>query len=181
MHEALPVGLPVLRFLNRNDIHEARFPAVLPFNGLLQFDDESLGHGRTLTYQPPPRITAVSERRLFLEPSASPLSAKAGCRFPECALPQQRQGPHGHEFPHLGCEQRLHQTALSVPGGYPWKGVSNWPDGALDDDAAIAYAELRGYSATVLKVPGFTRLWQVSCSIFGFKGLLFAARRLGAG
>ncbi|WP_342359708.1 hypothetical protein [Terrarubrum flagellatum] len=42
------------------------------------------------------------------------------------------------------------------PGGYTWKGVSNWPDGALDDDAAIAYAELRGYSAMVLKVPGFT-------------------------
>lgn len=42
------------------------------------------------------------------------------------------------------------------PGGYAWKGVSNWPDGALDDDAAIAYAELRGYTAMVLKVPGYT-------------------------
>lgn len=42
------------------------------------------------------------------------------------------------------------------PGGYAWKGVSNWPNGALDDDAAIAYAELRGYSAMVLKVPGYT-------------------------
>jgi hypothetical protein len=42
------------------------------------------------------------------------------------------------------------------PGGYPWKGVKSWPDGALDEDAAIAYAEFRGYSAVVLKVPGFT-------------------------
>lgn len=42
------------------------------------------------------------------------------------------------------------------PGAYLWKGVSNWPDGALDEEAAIAYAELRGYSALVLKVPGFT-------------------------
>ena len=42
------------------------------------------------------------------------------------------------------------------PGRHPWKGVEHWPDGALDDDAAIAYAELRGYSAMVLKVPGFS-------------------------
>lgn len=42
------------------------------------------------------------------------------------------------------------------PGNYPWKGVTTWPDGALDEDAAIAYAELRGYTAIVLKVPGFT-------------------------
>ena len=42
------------------------------------------------------------------------------------------------------------------PGHYPWKGRNNWPDGALDAEAAIAYAELRGYTAKVLNVPGYT-------------------------
>ncbi len=41
-------------------------------------------------------------------------------------------------------------------GNYPWKGVKNWPKGALDEPSAIEYAELRGYEGVPLDVAGYT-------------------------
>ena len=41
-------------------------------------------------------------------------------------------------------------------GPYKWKGVNNWPDGALDQPPALEYARLRGFSGYVLPVAGYT-------------------------
>ena len=41
-------------------------------------------------------------------------------------------------------------------GPYEWKGVKNWPKGALDEPPALEYATLRGYDGKVLDVAGYT-------------------------